>query len=161
MSTAGLRNVLKQSIEAHKKDADRKPDPPLPAKPLLPESFANVPAEMKSGKACMHCHHAWVYGDQERPRAFSWTSPEIPLPGAIGLTLSVDQGNVVTAVQSDSAAARAGILPKDRIVAMNGPAVYSGADLSWVVNLLPKGRSIKVDLLRGTSKIEATLVPGR
>ncbi|HLF93245.1 MAG TPA: PDZ domain-containing protein, partial [Planctomycetota bacterium] len=138
-----------------------KPDPPLPAKPLLPESFAGVPAEMKTGKTCMHCHHVWSYGEQERPRPFAWTSPEIPLPEKVGLTLDVDQGNLVTAVQPDSPASRAGIQPKDRIVAMNGTAVYSGADLSWVVNLLPKGQSIKVELLRGKSRSDATLVPGK
>lgn len=160
MSLEGLRYVLKQSIEAHKKEAGRKPDPP-PGAPLLPESFTAVPADMKSGKTCMHCHHVWVFGDQERPRPFAWTSPEIPLPESVGLTLDVAQGNVVAAVGSDSPAARAGIRPKDRITAMNGTAVYSGADLAWVVTLLPKGRSIKVELLRGTSRAEATLVPGK
>ncbi len=159
MSLAGLRGVMKQALDAHQKDPGRRPDPPL-GPPLLPESFASVPADMRSGKSCMHCHHVWIYGDKERPRPFTWASPEIPLPERVGLTLDLDRGNVVTAVQPDSPAARAGIQPKDRIVSMNGTAVYSAADLSWVLNLLPKGGSIKVELQRGTSKAEATL-PGR
>jgi len=160
MTLAGLRNVMKQALDAHKKEADRKPEPAL-GQPLLPESFAAAPADMKSGKTCMHCHHVWIYGERERPRPFSWTSPEIPTPERVGLTLDLTTGNLVTAVQPDSAAARAGIQPKDRIAAMNGVAIHSAADLAWVINLLPKGQSVRVELVRGTSKIEATLAPGK
>ncbi len=158
MSLAGLRTAMAQALEAHQKEGDRKPAAP-PAAPLLPESFSAAPADMRSGKTCMHCHHVWIYGEKERPRPFKWASPEIPLPERVGLTLDRDLGNVATAVAPDSAAARAGIQPKDRITAMNGTAIYSAADVSWVINLLPKGQSIQVSLLRGAAKTEVTLTP--
>jgi hypothetical protein len=158
MSLAGLRTVMKQVLEAHQTEGDRKPAAPAAA-PLFPESFAAAPADMRSGKTCMHCHHVWIYGEKERPRPFPWTSPEIPLPEKIGLSLDRDLGNVVAAVAPDGAAARAGIQPKDRIVSMNQTAVYSAADVAWAINLLPKGRTIQVTLLRGTSRSETTLAP--
>lgn len=158
MSVAGLRGVMARVLEAHAKEKDRKPAGPAPA-PLLPESLKAAPADMKSGEKCMHCHHVWVYGERERPRPFSWKSPEIPLPERIGLLLDLDAGNVVSEVKADSPAARAGIEAKDRILTMNGTPVYSGADVSWVVNLLPKGQTVKVGIARGRETRELTLTP--
>lgn len=156
MSMRGLKTVMTEVLNAHKKGARLKPLKPLPATPRRPEELPGVPAAMKSGKTCMHCHHVWKYGGRARPRFITWT-PEPVLPEAIGLTLDVDLGNVVASVDPAGRAAKAGIRTKDRILSINGVPVYSGADLSWELKMNGKDKPVRVQFARGRIKKEVQL----
>ena len=65
----------------------------------------------------------------------------------------------VASVMENSPAQKAGILPNDEIVSINGQNVYSVADFSDKLNTLKKGEKAKVGIIRNKSEIFADLVP--
>lgn len=69
-----------------------------------------------------------------------------------------DTAPVVTAVQPESAAARAGIAPGDRIVAIDGRATPRFEDVQAVVRLRP-GQALALSVERGGARIELRAVP--
>ncbi len=69
------------------------------------------------------------------------------------LTLNVQE------VPEDGPAARAGILPGDRIVAVNGNEVWSKSDLQTELLLAGKGNESELELLRGEQRLTVRAVP--
>ncbi len=106
MSHAGLQAVMTQVLATHKTDGNKKPPA---SKPLLAENLREMPKDLSSGKKCMHCHHAYQFGNKEMPDFLRRSYPDLPLPESIGLTLDIDLGNVVKSVTADGKAAQAGI----------------------------------------------------
>jgi len=72
------------------------------------------------------------------------------LPSELAGELGVPdgQGAVVNSVTPDSAAAKAGILPGDVVVAIDGKAIGSSAELRNRIGLARTGQKVKVDLVR-------------
>ncbi len=150
MSDTGLRTVMTNVLAAHKDDAKTTP----PAwKPKLAETLEKMPAKMRSGQSCIHCHHAHEYGRNEMADYFRTRKyTEVPLPDRIGLTFDVDTANVVKSVAPRSLADKAGIKEKDRIVKVDDTRVYSGADLSWLMFKLDAKQITTVEFMRGDEK---------
>ncbi len=155
MSLAGLKTVMKRVLEAHPKEADRKPAAPVPR---LAETLAKVPETMRTGKACMHCHHILAYGRSELPSFFD-RPPNLPPPESLGMTLDKNRGNVVRSVDPAGAAARAGLKEDDELLSAEGTPIYSAADLSWLLYSRRGRQPIKAWILRGKATQEVTLAP--
>jgi serine protease DegQ len=68
------------------------------------------------------------------------------LAGALGI--DVFRGAVISTVESDSAAERAGIRPGDVVVAVDGRPVSNAADLRTRIGLLRAGSELEIELLR-------------
>lgn len=79
-------------------------------------------------------------------------SPEL----ARNLKLPGVGGALVTAVEPDSAADRAGIRPRDVIVSFNGRAVERSSDLPPMVGLTRPGKSAEVGLIRDGERIDVS-----
>ncbi len=78
--------------------------------------------------------------------------PEIPIPGTTGC--------VVNKVQPDSAAARAGILLNDIIIAYNGKPVRSFEEIRDQIGQNAAGDRVEVELLRNNQPLKTTVVLG-
>jgi Do/DeqQ family serine protease len=72
---------------------------------------------------------------------------------AEALQLDLDGGAVVSSVQPDSAAAKAGIEAGDIIVGVDGELISSGSDLRNTIGLVRAGNKVKIDLVRGDRKM--------
>ncbi len=149
MSKEGFRVVMTQILETHKTEGNKKPPP---SKPLLAESLRAMPKDLSSGKKCIHCHHAYQFGNKEMPDFLRRSYPDLPSPESLGMTLDIDLANVVKSVTANSKAAKAGIQVKDRILAINGMRIYSAADVSWLLYQLAPSPILTIELERGGVK---------
>jgi membrane-associated protease RseP (regulator of RpoE activity) len=84
---------------------------------------------------------------------------------ALGVSLS-DQpadnaaGALVTSVSAGSPAAQAGLMPGDRIVALNRETVSSCNDVLRIVGANVPGSQVSVDVMRGTTRISMSTTLG-
>ena len=70
------------------------------------------------------------------------------LDGATALELDVDGGAIIERVRADSPAERAGMAPRDVIVALNGKAVTSMSMLALAVRAHRPGDVMTLDIVR-------------
>ena len=80
---------------------------------------------------------------------------------ALGISMSDQSGDngagaLVTNVSVASPAAQAGLVPGDRIVAIDGQSVSSYNDVQRIVSASAPGSRLSVDVLRGTMRISVT-----
>ena len=72
---------------------------------------------------------------------------------AQALGTSATEGVVVTRVEPDSAAAKAGIQVGDVVVAMNNAPVVNGGQLRSMVGLVRSGEQVELNVVRGMEKV--------
>lgn len=101
------------------------------------------------------------------PRALAAPVQLVPVGRAVGIELSCD-GVVVTGFadvdteKGPTCPARdAGMLPGDRIVAINGTAVEGGQDFQTKAAALPGGESVTLRTVRAGQEFELTVTPCR
>jgi serine protease Do len=124
------------------------PAPDLPGEPKTPRELPGYaawyeklhPNEKKAG-SCIHCHQV---NDILRTPAIAAKKfdkrrdVEVwPLPENVGLTLDRDDGLLVTAVTTDSPAARAGMKAGDRLGAADGRHLFTQTDFRGVLHRGP------------------------
>jgi serine protease Do/serine protease DegQ len=70
-------------------------------------------------------------------------------------------GAIVSKVEGNSAADRAGIEPGDIIVSLNGKKVKSSHQIRNIIGLLEIGDKVEIDLLRGADRKKITAIIGK
>ncbi|MGR8941949.1 MAG: DegQ family serine endoprotease [Gammaproteobacteria bacterium] len=70
-------------------------------------------------------------------------------------------GAVISRIESNSPAAKAGLEPGDVIVAANGKAVKDSHDIRNIVGLLQIGEEVDIEFYRGNERKEATATIGK
>ncbi len=151
-SLAGLKHAMEEILTVHQK----KREAPAKRKPIFIRQFAAV----RNYRGCIHCHQVKEIQRAELKRTGKWDREMLwryPLPENIGLTLDLDQGNVVRSVQAKSASAQVGIVAKDKVKSINGVPVYSIADASHALDQAPKEGEIDVVWSRGGKEHRAKL----
>ena len=77
-----------------------------------------------------------------------------PRPENVGLTLDVDEGNLVVKVRRDSVADRVGLRPGDRLRRMGDSPIYSQADVSWALHNASEEGHLPLQYFRsGTTEV--------
>jgi Do/DeqQ family serine protease len=71
------------------------------------------------------------------------------------------QGAVISRIESNSPAAKAGLEPGDVIVAANGKSVKDSHDIRNIVGLLQIGDEVNIEFYRGNDKKEVTATIGK
>jgi S1-C subfamily serine protease len=86
---------------------------------------------------------------------------QIALPRRLRHAAELDQDRAVMAgtVESDSAAARAGLRPGDIIVGLDGAAITGADDLVRALTGEKIGASVALDVLRGAERLTLSLTP--
>ncbi len=148
ISMEGLRKALQGALELHEAYPANKGA--LVAKRAQitrykrPERYPSLkhyrPKLDYGGKvvqSCMHCHQIRdaerkLVREKRKPMSdeliFPW-----PLPDTVGLKLDPKERATVVSVTEGSAAAKAGFVPGDDIVSLNGQPLLSIADVQWVL----------------------------
>jgi serine protease Do len=163
MSLEGFADTLRQALELHKgypgnreRLTGKTPSKTRFAVPEdLPElqkfrEFAKV--EKLEMRMCIHCH---MIRDAERldyrnrgeaiplETLFTW-----PATTALGFALDPNTAATVADVTKDSAAEQAGLRPDDRLIAVDGQAVISLADVKWALDHAGDKNEVAVELER-------------
>ena len=88
------------------------------------------------------------------------TSASRKIGGFIGLflALDVDDGLLVTAVEKDAPAAKAGLAAGDELVSAGGQPLISTADFQWVLHTSSADAKLPVTIRRGGKTLEKTIV---
>jgi membrane-associated protease RseP (regulator of RpoE activity) len=160
LSMAGLRHAMKQALAAHA--LKRIPLRERKGKPVLAEEFPEA-KRLKPG-TCIHCHQINEFRRAELKKAGRWSRDLVwryPFPENVGLTLSVDQGDLVRAVARGSAAEKAGLQPGDVLKTVHATPVSSLADVQFALDRAPASGKVRITWQRGETKHEAALtLPG-
>ena len=148
ISEMGLVKAM-QRILAHHYDPRRKdwdidgPLPDLSGSPQLPEDLPGAKSYFRNHKrvkeqACLHCHQVnnIIYTGKIEAGAFDKTKDATPwpLPENIGITLDLDDGLLVTKVETNSPAEKAGFQAGDRLVVADERKLFSQTDFRAVLH---------------------------
>ena len=87
------------------------------------------------------------FGEVRRGRLGA-SSEDITYDLALALGLASTEGAIISSVEPNSPAEKAGIKPRDVVAAFNGRAVRNSADLRNKIGMVPIGESIELGLLR-------------
>jgi hypothetical protein len=144
ISLKGLRFALESALEAHK-------SPPKPiALTGTPVRVDNFPAARRFKGGCIHCHNVNEFTRTDLKLAGKWERDSVwvyPLPENVGITLDVDQGNLIKAIKSDSPAAKIGVRAGDTLKTLNNIPVASFGDAIYALHKAPKVGSIPITWL--------------
>jgi serine protease Do/serine protease DegQ len=92
------------------------------------------------------------FGEVRRGRLGVTTSDLTPA-AAKELGVAPTEGAVVQQVEKGSAAERAGLRPRDVVVAVNGRPIRSSAELRNRIGLVPVGEEVELNVLRGPKEV--------
>jgi serine protease Do len=148
LSMLGLRYAMNAALTAHANRPKEAP-PSRPGKPILAEEFAAA-RRLRKGE-CIHCHQVNEFRREQMKQEGTWTKDNVwryPLPENVGLTLSLDQGNLIKSVAPDTPAARSGLEAGDQLKTLNGSTVFSFADAQHALDRAPAQGEIEVTWLR-------------
>ena len=92
------------------------------------------------------------FGEVRRGRLGVTTSDLTPA-AAKELGVAPTEGAIVQQVEKGSAAERAGLRPRDVVVAVNGRPIRSSAELRNRIGLVPVGEEVELNVLRGPKEV--------
>lgn len=151
MSITGLKRSMRQVLARHGRGAASAAAEPGPPRPMLAATYPAFARTKMAQGACYHCHYAndarylQLRAEGKFSKALLF---QYPLPENIGVTLDVDNNNVVASVLPGSPAARAGARPGDTIVRANTTPVLTSADLQFALNPIPEPGAVTLHLSR-------------
>jgi hypothetical protein len=167
-SMEGLKNTMTRVLEAHRgypanKElfaGKRGPAPRYGRAKDFPSPTLRKALSQQGNQGCVHCHNIWD-GHHEALVEEKLYDPrkvwKYPSPESIGLTVDPGTGTRVIAAAPDSAAARAGLRKGDVLERLNGQAIYSLADLQFVLHFLPEKSSLTISADRAGQTVSHTL----
>ncbi len=159
-SIEGLLACMDRVLEAHRTpDLDtalfRGKSAPKPAF-RRPELFPAANRGRRRGRNCIHCHNVHEYEQERLVRQKDYAPQQLrryPPPAAIGLEIDKDDGQKIQKVTAGGIASRAGLAKGDRITKLGGQAIYSIADLVWVLHGAGSEAKLHGELLRGGKRL--------
>lgn len=157
LSLIGLRHVMESALTRFARSR-KEPVPKREGVPLRAENF--VAAKRLNKGECIHCHQINEFRREELVKAGQWTRDLVwryPLPENIGLTLAVDEGNLIRRVRPDGPAATTGLRPEDRLRSVNGLEVASFADVQFALDRAPSQGAVAIGWLRDGKAVKGTL----
>jgi len=144
LSLRGLKYAMERALAAHKASPDARPSEPWrPAR-----TVEDYPAARRIERAdCIHCHQIYDFRREALKAEGRWSLDEVwvyPPPKNVGIELDPNQGDLVRAVAAGSAAGRAGLAARDRLLTVGGIPVASFADLQYALHLAPRTGELPV-----------------
>ncbi|MCZ6677506.1 MAG: Trx7/PDZ domain-containing (seleno)protein [Candidatus Poribacteria bacterium] len=112
-------------------------------------------------KGCIHCHmigaaERQIFRNDHKPIPdevlYLW-----PMPDVIGLTLNPHEKATVVRVANGSPAEKAGFLPGDEILTLEGQPIISIADVQWVLHTARTPTTLQAAVRRDRQPINVSL----
>ena len=170
-SMESFKNAMRRALELHRNypanqgslQGKRGPEPRWKTALEIPatrKQFQKQLLEPTSRENCIHCHniydgwHKTAYDEGTFDQDSLWV---YPIPDNVGMSINVDEGNVVGKVIDGSFADKAGITAGDVIHTMNGQPIISQADMQWVLHNLPKEAHLQIEIKRDGELLTKTL----
>lgn len=153
-SLAGLRFAMQSALDTHCENAAT--DDPPRKEPVFVRDFS----ASRQARGCIHCHQVKEIMHTDLREKGQWDRSHVfryPLPENIGMTLDVDRGNLVKAVQANSIAAKAGVVAGDMIESIAGTQIRSFADAQFALDKSPAEGQVDVSWRRRGEWITRTL----
>jgi hypothetical protein len=144
VSLAGLKYAMERALARHRAAA---PAPPAPKRTPSRTIDDFAAAKRLTERACVHCHQVYDLRRETLQAEGKWRLDELwvyPLPENVGLTLAVDQGDLVERVLPCSPAERAGLRKGDRLLQAGGQSIASFADLQYALHRAPAKGTLPV-----------------
>lgn len=174
VSIEGLAKALDGALSLHKNYPANKaelalkrgPAPEFTSPEKLPQLSgkygATINYEGNVVQSCIHCHQI---GDavKQHARNQGGKLPDqilfpYPHPKALGLILNPRERAIVTRVEADSLADKAGFRAGDEIQKLSGQTPLSIADVQWVLHHTPAaGGAVAATVLRGGKSLDLEL----
>lgn len=147
MSRESLLQTMREVLDVHAKRSEAQPDsrpqPPLVGRVPLHQPIAegrsipdDIPLLKQSHQGCIHCHQVREYRFLQANQDKTFDSSQLfdwPLPENLGIEFDRKHGHRVENVQAESAAAEAGVLPRDVIVQADDVPIRSEYDFRWAM----------------------------
>lgn len=149
--------AMQQGLELHRKYLNGELKKTIRPKPRFPHEMPLLVERTSARGACVECHligdfemqHREEDGKLDKPMQM-YRSPDIK---TIGIALDVPRGLLVKEVSGPVAAA--GMLPGDRIAAVEDTAVWTFADLQYRYDQVPRDTtSVKLTVERAGKPVE-------
>lgn len=172
ISIEGFRKALAAALEIHRAYPANKasltgkkgPAPKFKtpeAYPSLSKYKPKLDYRGEVAKGCIHCHMVGAAGRQVF-RAENNPIPDDvlypwPIPEVIGLILDSKEKAMVVSMESGSAAERAGFLPGDEILTLEGQPIISIADVQWALHTAEAPDTLEAEVLRAGQQENLTL----
>lgn len=167
-SMAGLRNTLTRVLEAHagypanreRFRAKKGPPPEYRRAREIPSDRVKQILSREGRDGCVHCHNIYDGLHDAKIRKGTYDPEKLwkyPLPENLGLEIDPDSGHRIRAVRPGSFAARGGLKTGDVITALGGQAIFSIADIQFVLHFLPEKAKLEVEYSRSGKKGQTTL----
>jgi serine protease Do len=118
------------------------------------------PAEATIRQQCIHCHMVKEYALRAKWEAGKLSADDLfvyPQPTNLGLTMDLDDGLRVSAVEPNSAGSEAGLGAEDELVSLNGQPLISLADIQWLLNGAPHDGKLEATVRRGGKLVEKSI----
>lgn len=155
LSLRGLSYAMRKALEAHRREGART------ALSARFESVDELPGARRMKKDdCIHCHQVYDFRREKSQASGEWTLDRVwvyPPPENLGIRLSVDEGDLVSAVAAGTPAAEAGLRQGDRIITLNGLPVVSFADAQFALHRAPAVGEVPVRWKRGNEELAGIL----
>jgi len=172
-ATGGFREALETALAIHRdypagkaRLAGKQPRPspyatPVEMPTLQGRYTRNLDWEGQVVQSCVHCHQIGeALRETQRERNGLISADLIypfPAPETVGFELALDHAARVKSVTVGSVASEAGLRPGDEILSLNGQALLSIADVSWVLHHAPEAGSLDAVVRRGKEQITIPL----
>jgi hypothetical protein len=171
-SAKGLVSTMRRVLDAYAKlpvnrelfSAKKGPDPIFATPEAIKGPSGRRRSRVRVGRGnCIHCHnvHERFHDVEMRVPIDGLRRPKTifkyPLPANLGLSIDRDIGNRITKVRVDSPAAKAGLEKGDDLSVVGGQAIFSIADLQFVLHHLDQEATVNVEIRRDGAKIQTTL----
>jgi hypothetical protein len=167
-SVPGLVAAMKRVLEAHRGypanrelfAAKRGPEPRFRRPEEIPSPIVRRRQGAVTRGTCIHCHEvneALLDAGPSGARRLPETVYRYPLPENIGIEIDPDAGNRIDAVLPGSAAEKAGLRAGDVLSILNGQAVYSIADIQFILHHLPAEAELAAAARRNGEEVRGVL----
>jgi hypothetical protein len=157
LSLPSLKYAMERAVKRYR-DKETKPNVEKRSPRRTVEEYSA--AKRLTARACVHCHQVYDLRRESLIAEGKWQLDELwvyPLPENVGLTLELNQGDMIRAVGKGSSAERAGLRKGDKLLTVNALSIASFADLQYALHRAKTDEKLAVAWERDRKRYDGTL----
>lgn len=160
-SPSGLNYTMQSVLKMHKSEeklfAARKYEKTITIRDLQNSTKMTT---RRRGR-CLHCHDVKELKYRELYNKGKWTRDQVvwryPVPEKVGMSMKVDEGNILKSVLKASSAGNAGLQKGDQLQVVNEVPIHSIHDVQYALDRALTKKQIEIRWLRDGKSMTAKL----